>query len=192
MLLHAVGRAREASGDDGAAEVDVILLMGVGVSPNLPCRILRIDPSRMQAIPVHTDGRGECLGAGERHLLGDVYRARRQFGERGENASVERCHAIAAGVHDAVDEQAGERGALVWCQYHHGVGVAGVVCDFMSAICVSHLLLPFLSDLFFEDLSKKAPSRPPGQGRARRGPARLRVGARPGSPGRRSLAAADA
>jgi len=43
-----LGARREASGDDGAAEVDVILLMGVGVSPNLPCRILRIDPSRMQ------------------------------------------------------------------------------------------------------------------------------------------------
>ncbi len=144
-----LGARREASGDDGAAEVDVILLMGVGVSPNLPCRILRIDASRMQAVPVHTDCRGECLGAGESHLLRDVYRARRQSGERGENASVESRYAIAAGVQDAVDEQAGQRSVLVWCQYHHGVGVAGVVCDLRRATCVSHFLLPFLSDLFF-------------------------------------------
>ena len=92
----------------------------------------------MQAIPVHTNGRGECLGAGESHLLSDVYRTGRQLGEGGQNASVERRHAIAACVHDGVDEQAGENGALVWCQYHHGVGVAGVVCDLRSAICVSH------------------------------------------------------
>src|SRR5208283_5554358 len=86
--------------------------------------------------------------------------------------------AIAAGVQDAVDEQAGQRGALVWCQYHHGVGVAGVECDLRSAICVSHVLLPFPSDLLFEDLSQKPL-------RGRRGKAGLCPGAE-----RRSLAAA--
>ena len=39
MLLQTVGAGREAGGDDGAAEIDVIVLMGVGVgvSANLPC-----------------------------------------------------------------------------------------------------------------------------------------------------------
>ena len=83
MLLQTLRAGGEACSDDRAAEIDVIVLMGVGVSPNFPCRILWIDPSRMQAIPVHTDRCGECLGAGESHLLSDVYRAGRQLGEGG-------------------------------------------------------------------------------------------------------------
>jgi hypothetical protein len=60
-----------------------------------------------------------------------------------------------SGVHDGVDEQAGQRATLIRRQYNHGGGVAGVVCDWMRAICISHSLLPFHSDLLFEDLNRK-------------------------------------
>jgi len=106
----------------------------------------------MQAVPVHTDCRGECLGAGESHLLRDVYCAGRQLGERGENASVERCYAIAAGVHDAVDEQAGERGALVWREYHHVLASLA-----SSAIGEGDLRQPFVAAFSFDLFLKTCP-----------------------------------
>ena len=63
--------------------------------------------------------------------MSDFYRVGRQLGKQGQNASVQCRCAIAAGVRDGVDEQAGQRAALIGRQDKsrrpYGIAIGGSV-----------------------------------------------------------------
>ena len=103
-LLARLSASGEARREDGAAKSDVIALMCVGAPSALPWRVLWVNGSRREVIPIRAYYLSKLFGAGKSHPVCDLDLGRRTLAYFKKDAFVECGETIAACVHHAVGE----------------------------------------------------------------------------------------